>query len=98
MGANPASHGWGEELSEERHEQRPGSSQRPLVTLYVPGNMWPQTAFISCSLDRRALSLVSFICIMSKMSHIVLSFVEKYWQEVPIVVGVESLKGCKHGA
>lgn len=35
---------------------------------------------------------------VKKMSHIVLSFVEKYWQEVPIVVEVESLKGCKHCA
>jgi hypothetical protein len=55
--------------------------------------MRPQTGFISCSLDRKLLSLVSFICIMSrKVSHIELSFVEKYWQEVPTAIGIDFLK------
>lgn len=68
-----------------QNEQRPSSLRTHFWHYNVSqGNMWPQTGFISCSLDRKPLSLSSLIYIMSrKMSHTELSFVKKYWQEVP---------------
>ena len=53
--------------SRNRNGQRPASFRMLLWHYNVSqGSVWPQTGFISCSLDRRPLSLLSLICIMSR--------------------------------
>ena len=63
--------------SRNRDGQRPASFKTLLWHYNVSqGSVWPQTGFTSCSLDRRPLSLLSLICIMSrKMSLTELAFV-----------------------
>lgn len=70
-----------------RNGQRPASSRTHFWHYHMSqGNVWPQTDFISWSLDRKPLSLFpSFAWCQKKkkMSHAELSFVKKFWQEVP---------------